>query len=249
MTLPIAHIAYNGRTLDGRGCPFAGLVTVHGPNDPALVGTTYRLLVRNVTAGGSSHPILDAFYASPVVGPGYWITPDAAGWTSWPKWDTNQLGTLGYFRTSGDDLWEIELEVMGAGVVDTQRVQLDNTLNTASVDPANAAHLAFDPGQLSATNCGKFTAGMTITGTFDARDTWFAGWSFGLLPFPLPSGALTTSVPLATSEAPVGSTWSLITTGLGPCGYVLRLGVSDRAIVDSVTTGRTVYVDIGFCLE
>ena len=39
---------------------------------------------------------------------------------------------------------------MGAGVVDTQRVQLDNTLNTASVDPANAAHLAFDPGQLSA---------------------------------------------------------------------------------------------------
>ena len=249
VTLPIAHIAYNGATLDGRGCPFAGLVTVHGPNDPALVGTTYRLLVRNVTAGGSSHPILDAFYASPVVGPGYWITPGAGGWTSWPQWNTNQLGTLGYFYTSGDDLWEIELEVMGAGVVDTQRVQLDNTLNTASVDPANAAHLAFDPGQLSAMNCGKFTAGMTITGTFDARDTWFANWSFGLLPFPLPSGSLTTSVPLATSEAPVGSTWSLDTTGLGPCGYVLRLGVSDRAIVNSVTTGRTVYVDIGFCLE
>ncbi len=115
MTLPIAHIAYNGATLDGRGCPFAGLVTVHGPNDPALVGTTYRLLVRNVTAGGSSHPILDAFYASPVVGPGYWITPGAGGWTSWPTWNTNQLGTLGYFYTTGDDLWEIELEVMGAG--------------------------------------------------------------------------------------------------------------------------------------
>ena len=128
-------------------------------------------------------------------------------------------------------------------------MQLDNTLNTVPVDPANAAHLAFDPGQLSATNCGKFTAGMTITGTFDARDTWFANWSFGLLPFPLPSGSLTTSVPLATSEAPVGSTWSLDTTDLGPCGYVLRLGVSDRAIVNSVTTGRTVYVDIGFCLE
>ncbi len=78
---------------------------------------------------------------------------------------------------------------------------------------------------------------MTITGTFDARDTWFANWSFGLLPFPLPSGSMTTSVPLATSEAPVGSTWSLDTTGLGPCGYVLRLGVSDRAIVNSVTTG------------
>ncbi len=249
VTLPVAHIAYNGSSLDSRGCPFAGLVTVHGPNDPALVGTTYRLLVRNVTAGGSSNPVLDAFYASPVIGPGYWITPGPGGWTTWPQWNTNQLGTLGYFYTGGDDLWEIELEVFGSGVVDTQRVQLDNTLNTASVDPANAAHLAFDPGQLSSMNCGKFTAGMTITGTFDARDTWFANWSFGLLPFPLPSGSLTTSVPLATSEAPVGSTWSLDTTGLGPCGYVLRLGVSDRAIVNSVVTGRSVAVDIGFCLE
>jgi hypothetical protein len=128
-------------------------------------------------------------------------------------------------------------------------VQLDNTLNTDSVDPANAAHLAFDPGQLAQQKCGKFTKGMVITGTFDARDTWFASWSFSLLPFPLPANALTTSVPLSTSEAPVGSTWSLQTSGLDPCGYVLRLGSSDRAIVNSVTTGRTVYVDIGFCLE
>jgi hypothetical protein len=249
ITLPVAHIAYNGAVLDSRGCPFAGLVTVHGPNDPALVGTTYRLLVRNVTAGGSSSPLLNAFYASPVIGPGVWITPGPSGWTSWPTWSTNQLGTLGYFHSSGDDLWEIELEVMGSGVVDTQRVRLDNTLNAASIDPANAAHLAFDPGQLSQQNCGKFTAGMTITGTYDARDTFFAAWSFELMPFPLPSGALTTSVPMATSEAPVGSTWSLDTTGLGPCGYVLRLHSADRAIINSVTTGRSVPVDIGFCLE
>ena len=60
VTAPVAHIAYNGTPLDSRGCPFAGLVTVHGPNDPALVGTTYRLLVRNVTAGGAPTPVLDA---------------------------------------------------------------------------------------------------------------------------------------------------------------------------------------------
>ena len=34
VTLPVAHIAYNGATLDSRGCPFAGLVTVHGPERP-----------------------------------------------------------------------------------------------------------------------------------------------------------------------------------------------------------------------
>jgi len=249
VTLPVAHIAYNGAVLDSRGCPFAGRVTVHGPNDPALVGTSYRLLVRNVTAGGTAHPVLDQFYVSPVVGPGSWVTPGAGGWTWWPTWNANQLGTLGYVNTSGDDLWEIELEVAGAGVVDTQRVQLDNTLNAASVDPANAAHLAFDPGQLSAMNCGKFTKGMTITGTFDARDTWFASWSFSLSPFPIPAGALTTSVPFTTSEAPAGSTWSLDTSALGPCGYVLRLNSADRAIIDSVTTGRSVPVELGFCIE
>jgi hypothetical protein len=249
ITKPVAHIAYNGAVLDSRGCPFAGRVTVHGPNDPALVGTTYRLLARNVTAGGSSAPLTDPFYASPVIGPGVWVTPGAGGWLSWPQWFSNQLGTLGYFNSSGDDLWEIELEISGSGVVDTQRVQLDNTLNTASVDPANAAHLAFDPGQLAQQNCGKFTKGMTITGTYDARDTWFSAWSFSLLPFPLPPLSLSTSVALATSEAPVGSTWSLDTSDLDPCGYVLRLSSSDRAIVNSVTTGRSVPVDIGFCLE
>ena len=42
---------------------------------------------------------------------------------------------------------------------------------------------------------------MTVTGTYDARDTNFASWSFSLLPFPLPSGSLTTSVPLAQFAA------------------------------------------------
>ncbi|NMR19469.1 hypothetical protein [Cellulomonas fimi] len=249
VTLPVAHIAYNGAVLDTRGCPFAGRVAVHGPTDPALAGATYRLLSRNVTAGGTEQPVLTAFFVVDSGGFGSWVTPGASGWVSWPVWSTNTLGTLGYIDTSGDDLWEVWLELQGSGVVDTQRFQLDNTLNTASVDPANAAHLAFDFGQISQQNCGKFTQGMVVEGTYDARDTWFGSWGFSLLPFPLPTGSLTTSVALSTSEAPVGSTWQLDTSGLQPCGYVLRLSVSDRAIVHSVTTGRTVYVDIGFCIE
>jgi len=90
---------------------------------------------------------------------------------------------------------------------------------------------------------------MTITGTFDARDEWFGSWSYSLSPFPLPPFSLTTSVPSTSSEAPVGSTWSLNTTGLTPCGYVLVLTVTDRAIVNSVGTGRQVSVPIGLCLE
>lgn len=249
VTEPVAHIAYNGSVLDTRGCPFAGRVTVHGPTDPALAGTSYRLLVRNVTAGGTDAPLTTPFFVVDNMGNGSWVTPDPAGWTTWPVWTSNTLGTLGYIDTSGDDLWVTSLEVSGSGIVDTQRFQLDNTLNTASVDPANAAHLAFDPGQIAQQNCGKFTQGITIHGTYDARDTWFGSWGFSLMPFPLPSMALTTSVLSSISEAPVGSTWSLNTTNLDPCGYVLRLSVSDRAVVNSTWTGRTVAVDIGFCIE
>lgn len=248
VTTPLAHIAYNGAVLDPRGCPFAGRVTVHGPTDPALAGTAYRLLARNLTAAGPASPVTTQFFVVDSGGHGSWVTPGAGGWLLWPTWTGNTLGTLGYLTAGGDDLWEVQLEVAGSGVVDTQRYQLDNTLNTASADPANAAHLAIDPGQLAAQGCGKFTQGMAIHGTFDARDTWFARWSFELLPTPLPVGALT---PAATgaSEAPVGSTWTLDTTQLTPCGYVLRLHTADRAIQDSTHTGRSRPVDIGFCIE
>ena len=249
VTTPVAHIASNGVTLDPRGCPFAGLVTVHGPTDPALAGTSYRLLVRDVTTGGTPEPVTSPFYVVDEDGFGSWVAPGAGGWLPWPVWTTNTLGVLGYIHSTGDDLWETTLELAGTGAVDAQRFQLDNTLNAASLDPANSAHLAFDPDQVAATNCGKFTQGMTIQGTFDARDVWLRSWTFSLLPFGLPAGALTTSVGPSTSEAPVGSTWSLDTTGLQPCGYVLRLRVSDRAVVNSSSATRSVPVDIGFCLE
>lgn len=250
VTNAVAHIAYNGVPLDSRGCPFAGRVTVHGPTDPMITGK-YRLLVHNVTAGGTPTAVTAPFYVvSGLTAIGSWITPGADGWTDWPTWQNNNLGTLGYVNTSGDDLWEVELELQSTGtVVDSQRFQLDNTLATTSADPANSAHLAVDPGQLSAQGCGKFTQGMTILGTFDAHDAWFDQWGFSLLPTPLPVGALTTSSSIATSQAPVGSTWELDTSGLTPCGYVLRLTTSDRAIINSVTTGRSAPVDIGFCIE
>ena len=249
LSRPGAYLAYNGASLDVRGCPFSGRVTVQGPLDPALGGTPYRLLIRDLTAGGASVPVTSPLYAAAEDGPGAWVTPSVDGWLPWPTSPTFATGTLGFVETSGDHVWSIELEVQGLGVVDSQRVQLDNTLATGSTDPANAAHLSIDPAQLSLQGCGKFTQGMTIHGTFDARDTWFRAWGFSLLPTGLPTGALSTSISSTTSEAPVGSSWSLDTTDLSPCGYVLRLATSDRAVVDSAWMGRSRTVDIGFCIE
>ena len=61
LTLPVAHLAVNGTPLDARGCPFSGLITLHGPTDPALVGSTYRVLVTNLTAGGTPTPLMSGF--------------------------------------------------------------------------------------------------------------------------------------------------------------------------------------------
>ena len=171
------------------------MVTVHGPTDPALAGTKYRLLVHDVTAGGTPTPVTAPFFVVNSHAIGSWVTPDPGGWTDWPTWNANTLGTLGYINSSGDDTWEVQLELQSTStIVDSQVFQLDNTLATASADPANSAHLAVDLGQVSAQACGKFTQGMTITGTFDAHDTYFGAWSFDLLPTALPANALSTSV-------------------------------------------------------
>lgn len=249
VTRAVAHIAYNGTPLDPRGCPFAGTVTAHGPTDPALAGRPYRLLVCDVTAGSAPHPVMTTFRVVDNQGHSSLVTPGTDGWLPWPDWTTNTLGTLGYIATSGDHLWQVLLELAGDGIVRTQVIQLDHTLNTTSLDPDNAAHLAFDENMAAATGCGSFTKGMDITGTFDARDTYFRSWQFSLLPKSLPTTALTTTVGSSASEAPVGSRWTLKTADLEPCGYVLRLTVRDRTVVSSAPSDRHAVIDIGFCLQ
>jgi hypothetical protein len=42
-----------------------------------------------------------------------------------------------------------------------------------------------------------------------------------------------------------GQACSVDLSALPPCGYVVRLGVTDRALVNSAGVGRTVHVDVG----
>jgi hypothetical protein len=51
-----------------------------------------------------------------------------------------------------------------------------------------------------------------------------------------------------TAVAP-GDPWTLDTTNMAPCGYVIRVVVSDRAIVNSQSVGHVSSDSAGFCLD
>lgn len=160
----------------------------------------------------------------------------------------NTTGKLGHFTPGGDDLWEMQLEVFGLGVVDVRRVQMDNTLNASIVvgDLANAADL-----ELSTLGACRVPRG-PLTGTFVARDQHFLSWSIGVAGgpgTPIPATPLTVGIGSGTQTSLSGEPFTVDLSALDPCGYVIRLGVTDRAVVSSASFGRTVHVERGVCLE
>ncbi|MGH3371056.1 MAG: hypothetical protein ACRDPR_13765, partial [Nocardioidaceae bacterium] len=247
MTLPGAAIAENGFPLPN-DCPFAGVVTLHGPLDPALAGQLYRVRVRNITAGGPLGNLTSAFFVVNWLGVGSWVTPGAGGWTPWPGWASNTTGKLGHFTPGGDDLWEVRLEVFGIGVVDVRRVQMDNTLRSSIVagDTTNAADL-----NLSTLGACRLPRG-PLSGTFVARDQHFHSWSISVAGgpgSPIPPTPLTVGIGAGTQTPFGGEPFTIDLSALEPCGYVVRLGVTDRAVVNSAWFGRTAHVERGVCLE
>ncbi len=66
---------------------------------------------------------------------------------------------------------------------------------------------------------------------------------------PTPPTPLTVGIAAGTQTPFAGTPFTLDLSGLTPCGYVVRLTIVDRAIVNSVTTGQHVVIDRGICLE
>ena len=56
--------------------------------------------------------------------------------------------------------------------------------------------------------------------------------------------------PDLTTATPVsGSVWTLDTSGMKPCGYVLQVGVGSRAIYNSSPSYTSSSASVGFCLD
>ncbi len=156
----------------------------------------------------------------------------------------NVNSLLAHWDSSGDAMWWVRLSVYdGGGMLqgtDTHLITLDNTAPEAGIEITSGAG-----------NCGKFLPGDVLSGTFVGRDDYLSGYSLYVEPainpapaaIPVPGGGA-----VNTAVAP-GDGWTLDTTGMTPCGYIIKVAVSDRAIVNSQSVGHHNGASKGFCLD
>jgi hypothetical protein len=250
----------NGLTVDGAsfpigfspelGSPFAARVLIQGPG---FVGYSYRIQVRNITSGSGWSTLIEPLQIDPPFGPTKF--PDANGYFLYEGLSTNSDRILARWDTVSDDLWEIKLDIFGQPGAVTQTLQLKNS-------GIEDARININPS--FGGNCGTFHVGDVLDGAFVARDPYFSSYSLGLLPFAAPAGQLNPTGgniqtlpapasppgPPAPPPPPGGHTWTLGTGGMVPCGYVLLLSVSDRAIVNSAAnSSHSATASVGFCLQ
>jgi hypothetical protein len=235
-----ARFAGNNLLADslGRACPFGGVVEAQGPEFP---GYWYRIQVRDVSAGGVWQPVVTPLLLTRWDGTTYFSNP-INGYFPYQQYINNIENLLGNWFSAGDDLWEVQIEIVAdsmgtpvpGAVPDLHMIQLDNTAPTASIDITTAGG-----------DCGKFPVGTVLGGIFTARDTNFGSFGLGTLPF---SGPIVPSS--GTVQTPVlGSAWSLDTTGMKSCGYVVELTIADRSIVNSAWGAHNfASASVGFCL-
>jgi hypothetical protein len=167
---------------------------------------------------------------------------------------------LAHWTSTGDDIWEIRLEMstMGGPVFSSwYSVQLDNTgprrkPPTPPFEPPDVTcEIHIDSGG----DCKDFSggAGSKIKGHFTARDANFGAFSLETLPSSMLPPNPTTPT-LATNQtttfAAGGDPWELDTSKMKPCGYVVLLQVWDRSILNSVPGQHNYnFYDVGFCLR
>ncbi len=134
-------------------------------------------------------------------------------------------------------------------------VDLDNAAPTVQIDITSGGGA-----------CADFMAGTVIDGTYAVADEHFGQYTFSVQPVPVPlhpgtstinpsgGGAFTGNSPFSRSHPAVPTdgehgTWSLDTTGMQRCGYVIYLEARDRTIVNSGYVGWYASTVVGLCLR
>ncbi|NND04100.1 MAG: hypothetical protein HKN91_15065, partial [Acidimicrobiia bacterium] len=234
LTVPGAQYFDNGSQVDGnnRSCPFGGLVIIRGP---AIVGNRYRLQV--IDSGGASQTLTEKLWVSTSGGVGSYHTGTVDGWFDYLPIAQNFEGVLGYYRSTGDGLVTIQLEIEGDGVVDSQLIQLDNTWPDVAVSITA-------PGG----DCDLMEPGVLLEGEVTATDDYMGSWYVEIDGGPAGFGPVPVTTGASGLTNVVAGAWTFDTTGLEQCGYVVRVVATDRAIVGSGSSHHRLSTDVGFCI-
>ncbi|MCP2728944.1 hypothetical protein [Limnofasciculus baicalensis] len=229
-----------------RFCPFGGRIHVqaYAPPELSALGYKYRILVRKFGTL-TEIPVTTPFQIADGVNAPIIRTPNpVTGYISYVNPAQNIFDMLGWWDTSGDDLWEIRLEMVDAannflGSTIWYRIQLDNTRPEAEIHIDNGG------------DCQDFSIGIPVNGHFVARDKNFGVFTLDTLPNSLtPPNPIPTSGIFQTAPNPIGNPWTLDTSSMKRCGYVVVLRVWDRAIVNSIPGSHNYNEDdVGFCLR
>ena len=253
LTTPDAKFATNNlpadnpdgiiNTPDGRPCPFAGRVTVQGS---PLLGHSYKVEVIPFD-GGAPTPVVTNLLLTRSDGTTFIHQADpVTGRFNYLDFTDNVNSVLAQWNSTGDEKWIVKLSTFKNGnLVGTEehQIQLNNTGPEAEIEITSGTG-----------NCGKFSIGTQLSGTFVARGDkpdYLGHYRLGVEPAvnPLGVGVPTpNSGVLNTLNAP-GDPWTLDTTGMQACGYVIRVIAVDRAIVNSQKVGHRAVDSAGFCLE
>ncbi|MDX2180371.1 MAG: hypothetical protein SFV18_12325 [Bryobacteraceae bacterium] len=124
---------------------------------------------------------------------------------------------------------------------------------TLAIVPSNSVKLMIDNTApdlsfllTSASPCSDINPGQVLSGTYNATDLHMGEVSISVAP----AGGTLSAVPAVSTLTQKSGTWSLNTTGMAKCGYVLQAYAYDRAIVNNNPSGNhTATINIGFCLR
>jgi hypothetical protein len=242
----------------GRPCPFGGRIRIDGDFFP---GFWYRVKAKRFVDPITSFTVLATPFDVENDPTGFTHQTATGGFFQYLDPATHFNRILAVWDTVGDERWEVWLEVAtapsDAAIVGTSimyEVQLDNT----APEGPPAVPLTMDIHIAAGGDCKDASQGALVAGTFIADDLHFGGWSLSTEPNTLstPSNQPTSNPFLASTDpapGPGGNGWQLDTgspVNMKPCGYVVRLDVSDRSIVGSFPNSHNSnHIEVGFCLR
>lgn len=262
MTKPAATFAFGGSPADhwllNRECPFGGLIIVQAP---PVLGYKYRLWARKFGNPVTEQVVKNTFHVVNWLGIGSNITPNPiTGYATYTDTLSNMDQVLAHWTPSGDEKWEIRLELatlaeVVLGTTTWYSIQLDNTAPRRKpiVSPYEPPPVTCGIHIDSGGDCKDFPKSTLIKGHFVARDDNFGGFTLTTLPSsmlpPNPTTPTANTSQTATFAAG-GDEWQLETKAMEPCGYVVLLQIWDRSILNSVPGQHNYnYTDVGFCLR